>query len=299
MPTVDVQRLSNEILEVYSQIAYLEAMPRLLFDQFTVKAVELGREAGDGISFLKYANLPDGQMLPDEYTPVPKSVAASSVVKVPVYEYGNSVEITRKGAIFSHRDVLADYAIRLGRNYAKTRDSIIRDAFLATVNVQFGGGAPNANAIAPTSVFNTKEVKDAIEALRSLDVPPFDYEGREVYICITHPRCLRTMRDDPDWKMAQIHTIPGQEKVYRGIVGQYENVLFFETTQMPSFINSNNIPIYNSLIFGAEAVGFAEALPMEITTDGIKDHGRFTSIGWYSIMGAKIINDHVIKIQTA
>jgi N4-gp56 family major capsid protein len=299
MSTVDTQRLVNEILEVYSKVAYLEAMPRLLFDQFVMKAAELDKEAGDGITFLKYANLADGQKLPDEYTPVPKSVAASSSVKVIVEEWANSVEITRKGATFSHRDVLQDYSIRLGRNYAKTRDNMLRDAFLDTVNVQFAKGAANANAILPTFTFNTNEVKDSIETLQSLDVPPFIYNGQEKYICITHPRCLRTMRDDTDWKMAQIHTQAGQERIYKGIVGEYENVLFLATTQMPFELNGSGVPIYNSIIFGAEAVGFAEAVPMELTTDGVKDHGRFTSLGWYSIMGAKIINDHIINMQTA
>jgi hypothetical protein len=78
----------------------------------------------------------------------------------------------------------------------------------------------------------------------------------------------------------------------------YEGVVFIETTQIPKLVDSNTVDYYTALLLGADAVGFAESVPMEVTTDGVQDHGRFSSIGWYSIMGAGIINDHVVKLNT-
>lgn len=286
--------LTNEILRVQSRIAILKAQPSFVFRQFVDYKNEIGIEPGETIRFLKHDDLPVAGAL-TEYTPMPKNIASSSYIDIVVQEYGNSVQITRRAATASFRDVVADYIVRLGRNYVRTLDTMLRDSFLGSLNAQFAGGAVNAAAMGASAWLTTSEIKDAVETLRTLNVPPIIRGTQEVYVGVFHPHQLRKLRDDVAWQRVNEYQNGGA--IFQGEVGMYEGVVFLETTQMPK-LNDGSLDYYTGSIFGADAVGFAESVPMEITTDGVQDHGRFSSIGWYSIMGSGIINDHIVKVNT-
>ena len=52
-------------------------------------------------------------------------------------------------------------------------------------------------------------------------------------------------------------------------------------------------------MFGDNAYGWAEALPVEMRDGGIEDFGRSHSLAWYSIMGAGIIEeDNILILET-
>jgi N4-gp56 family major capsid protein len=287
--------LSDEILRVQSRIAILKAQPNYVFRQFVDYKNEIGIEPGETIRFLKHDDLPIGTSL-SEYTPMPKNVASSSYVDISVAEYGNSVQITRRGATAAFRDVVADYIVRLGRNYVRTLDTMLRDSYLASLNEQFAGGAASATAMSTSAFFTTDEIKDGVETLRTLNIPPLVRGTQEVYVCVAHPHQLRKLRDDVAWQRA--HEYMNVQPIYQGESGMYEGVVFIETTQIPKLVDGNTVDYYTALLLGSDAVGFAESVPMEVTTDGVQDHGRFSSIGWYSIMGSGIINDHIVKLNT-
>jgi N4-gp56 family major capsid protein len=122
--------------------------------------------------------------------------------------------------------------------------------------------------------------------------------GDQFYICVAHPHQLRSIRDDNDWKHSHEYVNP--TNIYNGEVGRYENVLFIETTQQRIQVGAGNggADVYQAMFMGARSVGFAETVPMELVTDGIEDFGRFISLGWYTIMGAGIINDYLVENYT-
>ena len=75
-------------------------------------------------------------------------------------------------------------------------------------------------------------------------------------------------------------------------------MVFIETTQMPTRV-VGAVTLYSALILGDRAVGFGETVPLEIVTDAVQDFGRFLSLGWYSVFGSGIINDYMVRIDTA
>jgi N4-gp56 family major capsid protein len=299
MATTQISTIPNEILTVYSREAILEAQGLFTFRNFVDYKQQLGLEPGKSIQFLKLNNITKGGVLADEFTPMPKQAMTQSIVSITVNEWGNAIQVTRMAATASFRDLMADSAVLLGRDYAQVLDDYLRDIFLSTANVQYAGGG-NANGdVGPANVFNTAEIKDAVEALKTLNVPPVYRNGDAAYICVCHPHQLRTLRDDNHWINARAYVNPMD--IYRGEVGRYENVVFIETTQMPQTVGvgSGGIDLYSSIMFGDRMVGFAETVPLEIVSDGQQDFGRFLSLGWYSIFGAGIINDYGIEVVTA
>lgn len=299
MAATQVSTIPNEILTVYSREAILQAQPLFVFRNFVDYKEQLGLEPGNTIQFLKLNNITAGGRLANEFTPMPRQSMTQSIVQITVHEFGNAVQVTRFAATSSFRDLMADAAVVLGRDYAQVLDGYLRDIYLGTSNVQYGGGGSADGDIGSAHKFNTTEIKDAVETLKTLNVPPVYRGGDPVYICVAHPHQLRSLRDDSDWINARVYVDP--RDVYTGEVGRYENVIFIETTQMPisTGAGSGGIDVYNAVIFGDRAVGFGETVPLEIVTDGVQDFGRFLSLGWYSIFGAGIINDYIVEIHTA
>lgn len=299
MGVTSIATIPHEILTIYSREAILEAQPLFVFRNFVELKRQLGVEPGETIQFLKLNNITKGSRLTDEFTPMPRQTMTQSIVSITVYEWGNSIVLTRRAATASYRDVLADAAVQLGRDYAQVVDDYLRDVFLGTANVQYAAGGTADADIDASDFFNTDEIKDAVEVLKTMNVQPLVRGGDQVYICIAHPHQLRKLRDDPNWINARAYVNPSD--IYNGEVGRYENVVFIETTQMPisAGTGAGGIDVYSAVMFGNRAVGYAETVPMEIVQDGIQDFGRFSSLGWYSIFGAGIINDYIIEMRTA
>lgn len=299
MGVTAIANIPNEILTVYSREAILEAQPLFIFRNFVELKQQLGVEPGKTIQFLKLANITKGGQLSDEFTPMPRQTMSQSIVSITVKEWGNSVVVTRFAASASFRDLMADAAVLLGRDYANVVDDYLRDIFLGTANVQYAGGGANDAAITSSDFFNTDEIKDAVEVLKTMNVQPVVRGGDQVYICVAHPHQLRKLRDDANWINARAYVDP--RDIYNGEVGRYENVVFIETTQMPQTagVGGGGIDVYSAVMFGNRAVGYAETVPMQIVQDGVQDFGRFSSLGWYSIFGAGIINDYIIEMRTA
>lgn len=296
--TTDLAALVNQVIPVVNQDAILEAQPNFVFRKFVEEKTNLRREAGRQINFYKINNLTQGKKIDDEYTPMPRSSLSSSTVTLTTYEFGNSIQYTRQIVEASFRDVMEDAGTQLGRDYAQVMDNYLRDTFLQSTSVQWAGGVAADNLIADGSVFNTAEIKDAVEALKVLNVAPFMRNGQSNYICIAHPSQLRKLRDDSAWINARQYVDPSD--IYAGEVGRYENVIFFETTQMPvtPTASATGKDVYSAVLFGERAVGYAEQIPMEIVTDGPQDFNRFVSLGWYTVAGATIINDNIIHMRT-
>ena len=87
-------------------------------------------------------------------------------------------------------------------------------------------------------------------------------------------------------------------QLFTGELGRFENVTFIETTQMPVVTGVNSLPTYHGLIFGDRAVAMGERVPFELIADQPQDLGRSQRLGWYSIMGFKILNDYIVELVT-
>lgn len=291
--------IPNEILTIYSREAIFAAYPNLYFRQFVKVKQEFKNEPGETVQFLKLNNLPKGGALASETSPIPKNKYSDSIVSVSVQEYGNATQISRRALEASFRPMLQDAAVLLGRDYGLVQDEACRDAFLATTNKQYAGGVGGTSSIQDTSLFKVSEVKDAVETLKTLNAPMLVRGNDQHYVCIAHPHQLRDLRDDTAW--IEAHKYANPQNIYNGEAGRIENVVFLETTQIPTSttLGADSQAIYRAVLFGADMVGFGETVPMQLANDGVEDFGRLVSIAWYSIFGAGLINNYGVEIQTS
>lgn len=298
MATVSTSMIPNEILTIYSRVAILAAEPIYAFRRFVDYRMEANVEPGNTIQFLKLNNINDGVQM-TEFDLMTEQPVSDSVVQITMGEWGTAIKFTRFASRSSFRDLLQDAAVRLGRSYASTLDAYLRDAYLSTANIQYAGGGVNDAAITSSHVFNTKEIKDGVEFLQTIKAPMIYRGNDKFYMCVAHPRQIRSLMDDPAWINAHQYTDPSN--LFFGEAGRYHNVVFISTTQMPvsTGTGSGSIDVYSAVMFGEKVVGFGESLPMELVEKEPADYKRFFGIGWYSIHGAGIINDYAIEIRTA
>lgn len=296
--------IPQAVRDFYSREVLFQAQPRLRFAQFAKVKRDLQAVKGKSIVFTKYGNLSGGGSLEESDVLTPEGMTTSEIV-IPVKEQANSIQVTEYLLRTSLLDVLGDASKLLANNMAVVLDGQFRDAVLQTTNVVYGNGAASAAAMASTSVFNTKTVKDAVEVLATHNAPKI--EG-DYYVCIAHPHQLRQLRDDSNWINA--NTYMGRRQLYIGEVGMYEGCIFIETTQMPH-LNAAGLAAkygagisitegYEAVFFGDNAYAWGIALDVELRDDGVVELGRKHTLGWYGIWGTGIIEEgNIVKALTA
>jgi len=293
--------LSGVIQVVYSQEVLLAAQPLLKFDQFAVVKTELNVSPGMTIQFLGYDNIPQGGKL-TEGTQMTTKTLSTNQRQITVYEYGNAVATSEFLLQTSFRDVMADAAVLLGRDFATVVDSEER-AVLETSTQRVNAGRVNTpDLLAASNILDVRAVKDAVEILSTKNIPKVN---GDFYVAFVHPHQSRNLRDDNAWITAAEYGDP--DRIFNGEIGRIEDVVFIETTDL-TIIPANTGPspqntsvnVYRAILFGAEAFAKAVALPVEMRDNGIIDFGREHGLAWYSIMGFGTLRDYTtVIISTA
>lgn len=308
-------RLSDAIVsKVYSKEILFSAMPLLLFDTFATVKTDLSANPGQTIQFLKYSNITKGGKL-SEGVRIETKGLSTSTVDISVYEFGNGIKLSEVLLNVAFTDTMADGVKLLGRDYALTLNTYLRDIVLQGTNVVYGAttatGSTAATArSAVAGPFTTAVIKDAVQVLAQNNSPKINGDA---FICFAAPAQLRKLRDDTNWLNSRYYASP--QDILKGEVGRYEDVRFIETTIMPQgaltgdtlsydatldAAGASSADIYKAVMFGENAYGLAYALPVELRDNGIEDFGREHGVAWYSIMGADIIeNNNIIVIETA
>lgn len=293
--------LSGVIQTVYSQEVLLAAQPLLKFDQFAVVKTELNVSPGMTIQFLGYDNIALGGKL-TEGTQMTTKTLATNTRQITVYEYGNAVAVSELLLQVSFRDVMADAAVLLGRDYATVVDAEERAVLETTTQKVYGGRKANHQSLLAADILDVRAIKDAVEVLSTKNIPKVN---GDFYVCFVHPHQSRNLRDDTAWINAAQYGDP--DRIFNGEIGRIEDVVFIETTDLsvvpvntgPATQNTN-VDTYKSILFGAEAFAKAVALPVEMRDNGIIDFGREHALGWYSIQGYGTLRDYTtVLIETA
>jgi len=293
--------LSGVIQVVYSQEVLLAAQPLLKFDQFAVVKTELNVSPGMTIQFLGYDNIPQGGKL-TEGTQMTTKTLSTNQRQITVYEYGNAVATSEFLLQTSFRDVMADAAVLLGRDFATVVDSEERAVLETSTQRVYAGRVASPDLLAASNILDVRAVKDSVEILSTKNIPKVN---GDFYVCFVHPHQSRNLRDDNAWITAAEYGDP--DRIFNGEIGRIEDVVFIETTDLtiipantgPSPQNTTT-PVYRSILFGAEAFAKAVALPVEMRDNGIIDFGREHGLAWYSIMGFGTLRDNTtVVISTA
>lgn len=291
-------QLANVIQTVYSQEVLLAAQPLLKFDQFAVVKTELNVSPGMTIQFLGYDNITLGGKLTEGVQMTTKTLSTNTR-SITVYEYGNAVGMTEFLLQTSFRDVMADAAVLLGRDYATVVDSEERAVLETTTQKVYSGRVTGRNLLTASNVLDVRAIKDAVEILSTKNIPKVN---GDFYVSFVHPHQSRGLRDDANWISSAQYGDP--DRIFNGEIGKIEDVVFIETTDLTVIpvstasggVTNTSIDTYRALLFGAEAFAKAVALPVEMRDNGIVDFGREHSLAWYTIMGFGTLRDNTTVI---
>lgn len=291
--------LQNVIQTVYSQEVLLAAQPLLKFDQFAVVKTELNVSPGHTISLLGYDNISAGGSLTEGVQMTTKTLS-TNVRSITVTEYGNAVAITEFLLQTSFRDVMADAAVLLGRDYATVVDSEERNILETTTQITYAGRRSGRAALTTSDILDVRAIKDGVEVLSTKNIPKVN---GDFYVCFVHPHQSRNLRDDSAWINAAQYGDP--DRIFNGEIGRIEDVVFIETTDLTVIPKTTgatpnaNGDVYKGILFGAESFAKAVSLPVEMRDNGIVDFGREHALAWYSIMGfGTLRNNTTVVIET-
>jgi len=293
--------LTGVIQTVYSQEVLLAAQPLLKFDQFATVKTELNVSPGHTIQFLGYDNIAQGGKL-TEGTQMTTKTLATNTRQIAVYEYGNAVAMSEFLLQTSFRDVMADAAVLLGRDFATVVDAEERAVLETSTQRVYGGRKASRDLLVSADILDVRAIKDSVEILSTKNIPKVN---GDFYVCFVHPHQSRNLRDDTNWINAAHYGDP--DRIFNGEIGRIEDVVFIETTDL-TIVPANSGPApqnttvatYRAILFGSEAFAKAVALPVEMRDNGIVDFGREHALAWYTIMGFGTLREYTtVVIETA
>lgn len=307
----DNVKFTDAVRTVYSKEIEFKALPNMRFLQFATVKTELGVEPGLTISMLTYDNLTLGGAL-TEMTSLQTQALSGSTKQITVTEYGNAVAVSELLIQSSFDDIMASATTLLGRDYAMVVDCELRDVALSGTNVVYASKGTEkvtsrANITAECTM-KVSTIKDGIEILSTNNAPKA--AGGAYWICFVHPHQSRGLRDDSAWINASNYGAP--EQLFTGEIGRIDDCRFIETTLMcngacaetdPAYsaeLKANDVPVYQSVLFGDAYYGIAFSLPVELRDNGVEDFGRKRSLAWYAIFGCgKLHDQYGVVIETA
>ena len=315
----NVVGIPTNILKLYTNDVIWTALPVMRFDQFAVVRADLQAQPGDTIVFPKYGNLTRGGTIAEDVDLESENLTKSSIT-ISVTEYGKAVGLTQKFLSLSFLDEMQNAAIALGRDYATVVDLMLRDALFSGTQIILAASRAAQKDVVSGDNLAITDIDAAVELLATANVMKYVDGNGEYYAGYCHPHQTTSFKKG----MISIRQYQYPEIIFKGEVGEYNGVRFIETSHCPNGAagvteggydatlvasyqygatgtDINAVDLYEAVVFGERAYGWAVALPVELREDaGYTNFGRKRRLAWYAIMGAgKIVNENIVIIRTA
>lgn len=252
------------------------------------------KNKGQTINIMRLNELPDPSSAAlEEDTRIPIDKLSMANRAVTLTEFGRGVEYTNLSeqlGKFNPRDYLQK---ALMRQMERALDTASANAFKSTdVKICFiptsltGGtfdtdGTPSTVATANMTFDHMGLLADYIAG--NIHCPP--YEGDD-YIMLSCRKTLRGIKQDPLWQQVHLYLQKG-DLFFRGEVGKAENIRCIQVDREEAFSNTagNSTVLGEAVVFGDEAVGYAEAETPKLYADPNyqSDFGRSKAIAWRGI----------------
>lgn len=251
-----------------------------------------GKKRGDTINLFTMTGpdesddgaLAENIRIPEVTTPIS---SASFLIK----EFGKAVTWTNIWDDWSKYDLPAFVKKRLRENMRLTLDrsagSAFKSALIAAIptgsqELTFDtDGTPSSAAAAPAGVTHLQLIRDYLYG--TLKAPYFG--NGDSYVGIFNWASCRSLRTDPLFK--EYYVLGHPEKLQRGEIGVIDNIKIVETNHdtVLQVVASGGVNIGQGLVFGDEAVAFAEAQTPELRMKIADDYGRSLGCAWYGQLG--------------
>jgi len=276
--------LSGQLLKV--------AAREFKFVPFTKKESSFGKGKGESVTLIYYKPLtqPTSAALEEE-TRIPIDQLTTGKQSITIQEWGRGVEYTDLAKQLSKFDpgegaqeALKDQ-MREAMDVAAASEFNGTDAKVIFIPTSLTGGTWDTDGTASTAA-TVNVTKHHISAIRDymikdLHVPFYDGEH---YIGLMSTKALRGLRDDKVIEAWNLYLRKG-DHLYRGEIGQVENVRFVEVTNENSLSNSvgTGSVLGEGVIFGKDAVARIEIeFPhLRAQPNYVADFGRRHAVAWY------------------
>jgi N4-gp56 family major capsid protein len=295
--------ISNLVRTAYDQYVRmaLRSIPvmRSLAD---VKPVQQAMP-GSSVVFSIYSDLSPATSTLTETTDV-SSIALGNPNQVPVTlnEYGSAVTTTKKLNLTSFNDVDTALADIIAYNAADSIDTVVAGVLTSGDNAIFSGGGEDGDTIASDDTMSVALLRKAVTELRTNKAVP---RMGELFVSYMHPRQAADLRAEvgngAGFTDLSKYTESGRATFVAGSIGVIEGAAVVETPRVPSYVNENDVTVYQAVVAGREAL--AEAQAQDISTvigpeiDALR---RFRTIGWYYFGGFALLRQAALyRIESA
>ena len=279
-----------------------EAQPLQRFRQFVSFKNALGKNSGETVNWLRASNVGDYGKKVAETSTMPETTQPLSWGTLTVYEYGNTIPFTYKVETLSEFDIKNIIKESLLQDSVKVLDGLIERQFNACQYRYVGTGSDAAGVVTSngvatatnSAVLSPYHVRKMRLELEKLNVPTWDGD----YACIASLEAMESL--EGDIVSINQYTESGYSKILAGEVGKLHGVRFIKdgfatrftydedagTATAKSWANGLSLEAY---MFGRPTVKEALTVPEEIRMKVTTDYGRSKGIGWYGLMGHKIM----------
>src|SRR5215510_5390160 len=253
-----------------------------------------GKKKGDTVNLFTMTGPPESPTkgVLQENIRIPETAVGITGTSFLILEFGEAVTWTNIWDDFAKYDLPAFVKKRLREIMKLTLDVSAGDGFkkgLITMTPSSASGftidTTGTPSVAATSAIGINHLQIARDyAYGTLKMPYFG-EG-DAYIGIANWATTRSVRNDTLFK--EWYVLGNPEKLQRGEIGMVENIRIIETNhdtvlQVTTSAGSTNVG--QGLVFGDEAVAFAEAQTPELRLKIADDYGRNLGCAWYGQLG--------------
>jgi len=307
------QTLPNLVTQAYDRYLRLALRSVPQFRAFADTRAVQQTHPGDAVTFSIYQDMDDATTpfnptgLPrtgDGNTP-PGEVADPEVVQIPdpkrvqvvLEEYGNYTVLTKRLEAFSLDAALDTNAANIiAYNLASSVDVLVQTKLAECLNIiteeagvlvesAADGTGVDVDNIAADDTAAARDFRYAVTKLRSHNVVP---ARGNLYGAMVHPHVAHDIRVETGaagWR--EPHTYVDTANIYAGEIGTFEGAFFVESPRCFSNNNAGAVPVYNSYVFGREALAEAVASEFGVVVGGtIADPlNRKMALGWTGIAG--------------
>jgi N4-gp56 family major capsid protein len=232
-----------------------------------------------------------------ENSNIPELPFSYKVQTVVVREFGQSVPYSGLLEDLDHYDPEDWISQRLVDQQKLVLDASAATAFksAAVVMTPTGpasvstatNGSPGATATANLNFYLIESARDYLTGTLLAPGVKDEYD----YVCISNTFGLRGIKRDPLFIGWAAYKEP--ERKWNGEVGMIEDMTFVESNHATALTSTWTTAGANVLgeavIFGREAVAFAEAVTPELRAGIPTDLGRQRLIGWYGVYGFQLL----------
>ena len=281
--------LSNLVIPAYDRLVTFALRETPSFRSCVDRRPVNVTNPGDTVYFTWYADLAT-TTAPLSETVSPDSIAIANPTRtsVTVNEYGTWVpkSLRLQKTAFTQPDM--EIAELLARQQGDTIDALIKAKMDASTNTLIPGASN-------TAVLTAAGVRQIRNKMRAKNVA---FRDGANYVAHIHPDVSFDLMGESGTNVwASPHTYVDTGAIYAGEVGRYSAVRFIENTRNTVDTNGVNPSIYNTYVWGQQALVEAVAVePHTVIGPQTDALNRLAPVGWYGFLGWSLFRPEALMV---